>query len=64
MTMEAHMTKTLHCGDVIDGCDSVLHGSDEAAVLAQAALHAREDHGYTDLDDETVDAVRAAIRTE
>lgn len=58
------MAKTLYCNDVIPGCDDVLQGSDDAALLAQAALHAREVHGYTDLDDETVTAVRAAMRDE
>lgn len=56
------MVKTLQCGDVFPGCDAEFDASDEPAVLAQAALHAIEQHEVTELDDDTVAAVRAAIR--
>lgn len=56
------MVKTLQCGEVFPGCDAEFDASDEAAVLAQAALHAIEQHEVTELDDDTVAAARAAIR--
>lgn len=53
--------KQFACGDVVPGCDAEFHGADEAAILADVAVHAVEDHGVT-VTAELADQVRAAIR--
>lgn len=56
------MAKVLHCDDVVPGCDAVVRADSEDEILTQAAAHASEAHGLTDLDEATVAAVRDAIR--
>ena len=51
------------CGDVVPGCAAVFEGSNDNEVLAQVADHAASEHGLTEIDDATLDAVKAAIRT-
>lgn len=57
------MTKKLHCGDIMPGCDFVAEGENEDEVLSKAAEHAREKHGLNEIDDETARQVRAKIRS-
>ena len=49
------------CDKVIPGCEGMVHGDTEDETLAKAAAHAANTHGLTDLDDATVEAVKAAI---
>ncbi|MEO6628713.1 MAG: DUF1059 domain-containing protein [Aquihabitans sp.] len=57
------MTKSMACGDVVPGCAAVFKGSNDNEVLAQVADHAASEHGLTEIDDATLKAVKAAIRT-
>lgn len=56
------MSKELHCGDVIEGCDHVIRGETEEEVLAKGAEHAREAHGVEEIDEDTAEKVKGAIR--
>ena len=56
------MTLELRCGDVVPGCDGIVTGGDESEVLAQAAAHAEDAHGITEVDDDLRHALTAAIR--
>jgi len=56
------MTKELHCGDIIEGCNHVIRGATEDEVLAQGAEHTRVAHGVEEVDAETAAKVRGAIR--
>ena len=51
----------LNCRDLFPGCPAEIHLDDADAVLAAAAAHAAEAHGVTQLDDQTVAAVKGAI---
>ena len=55
------MARELRCGDVVDGCDGVVRGVDDADVMRQAAAHAAEAHGMQEVDAETAAALQAAI---
>ena len=55
------MARELRCGDVVDGCDGVVHGADDDEVMRRAAAHAAEAHGLDEVDERTADALRAAI---
>jgi predicted small metal-binding protein len=55
---------TLKCGDVVPGCAAEVHAHTVEDVLAQAAQHAADEHGLTDLDEETLAKVEAAITSE
>lgn len=56
------MTKELHCGEIMEGCPTVIRGENEDEVLKKGAQHARDAHGIDSLDDETVRTVRSKIR--
>ena len=58
------MPKVLHCKDVGFDCDGVCRAETEEEVLQMAAEHAKTEHGVTELSDELVTKVQAAIRTE
>jgi predicted small metal-binding protein len=55
------MARELRCGDVVDGCDGVVRGTDDADVMRQAAAHAAEVHGMAEVDQDTAAALREAI---
>lgn len=55
--------KTLACGELVAGCQTVVRGESEEEVLQIAAQHAVEVHGLT-VDDELIAAVKGAIREE
>ena len=55
------MTKELRCGDLVDGCQTRITGETEEEVMAQAAHHAKDDHGM-EVTPELAEAVRAKIR--
>lgn len=54
--------KELRCRDVGFDCEGVIRAETEAAVLRQAADHARQQHGLERLDDATVEQIRSRIR--
>lgn len=54
--------KTFRCGDVVPGCSQTFEGASEAEVLLAVGEHARRDHGL-ELDDDTLEAVRARVRS-
>ena len=56
------MERELRCGDVIEGCDGVVRGTDDADVMRQAAAHAAKVHGMTEVDEDTTAALKAAIQ--
>lgn len=39
------MTKVLHCGDLMHGCEYVAKADTEEELMQTAAQHAREKHG-------------------
>ena len=45
--------KTLHCGDLMKGCDFVATGATEDEVMKKAAEHAKSAHGMHHLPPET-----------
>jgi predicted small metal-binding protein len=53
--------KELNCRDVGFDCDEVIRGEDEQAVMSQAAAHASEAHGMTEIDEETGQRIRSLI---
>lgn len=53
--------KRFACGDVVPGCEASWVCSTEDDILARVAVHAREDHGMTDISPELVAAVRSKI---
>jgi predicted small metal-binding protein len=58
------MAKFVRCRDVGFDCEGVIRAESEEEALAQAAEHAQAVHGLTEISDEVVDAVRAAMRDE
>ena len=55
--------KELHCNEVGFACDAVVRAETEEEVLRQGAQHARDTHGMTNLDPDTVEKIRSKIRT-
>ena len=58
------MTKVLRCREVGMDCDFVARGESEDQVMAQAAEHARKDHGMESIPAEVAATVKAAIHDE
>jgi predicted small metal-binding protein len=56
--------KTLHCGDLMKGCDFVATGATEEEVMKKTAEHAKSAHGMHHLAPETALTLRAAIHEE
>lgn len=55
------MTKTLACGDIMEGCSATFSADTEDELLEQAGQHAAEVHGL-DVTPELVEVVRGHIR--
>ena len=53
--------KEFRCGELVPGCETVIEGESEEAVLEQVAVHAREAHGMDEVPPDVEDNVRAAI---
>lgn len=53
--------KHFACGDVVPGCDARFAYPSEGELLGAVAVHARDDHGLTEVPDELVAQVRAHI---
>jgi len=58
------MTKVLTCREVGMDCDFVARGDNEEQIMAQAANHARKDHGLDSIPPEVMEKVKAAIHDE
>lgn len=56
------MSMNMSCGDVIPGCSAVFEADTESELLGQIAAHAEADHGIAEIDDDTLVAVKSAIR--
>lgn len=54
--------KNFSCGSVVPGCTATFTAETEDGILAQVAQHAQADHGLTEISDDLVAQVRAAIR--
>jgi len=58
------MAKVLTCREVGMDCDFVARGSSEEEIMAKAAQHAKQDHGFESIPPEVMEKVKAAIRDE
>ncbi|HKF46546.1 MAG TPA: DUF1059 domain-containing protein [Terracidiphilus sp.] len=58
------MAKVLTCREVGMDCDFVARGNSEEEILAQAAVHAKKDHGFEAIPAEVLEKVKAAIHDE
>ncbi|MDQ3822795.1 MAG: DUF1059 domain-containing protein [Actinomycetota bacterium] len=54
--------KQLNCRDVGFDCEGVIQGETEQDVMSQAAEHARQTHGLTEIDEDLGAQIRQAIR--
>jgi predicted small metal-binding protein len=52
----------LRCGELFDGCEGIVRAETHDEVLRQAAAHAAEAHGVTEVDAGTRAALVAATR--
>ncbi len=53
--------KQFACGNVVPGCEGVVHGDTVDDVMAAAAAHAKDAHGMDEVPDEVVAAIKAGI---
>lgn len=56
------MAYTLACGDVMEGCPARFEADSKDELMTQAASHASEAHGISDITPEVASAVDGAIR--
>jgi predicted small metal-binding protein len=56
------MAKLLRCQDVFPGCSAEVRANTDEEVLRQAVQHAASAHGVKQLDDATVQTIKAQIR--
>ena len=54
--------KTFTCGAVVAGCTASFAAETEEGILQQVALHARDEHGMSEVPDEVVRQVLANLR--
>lgn len=57
------MSKTLACGEIMEGCPATFSADTDEELLAQAGSHAVEVHGL-EVTPELVEVVRGHIRDE
>ncbi len=53
--------KQFSCGDVVPGCHRAFTGATENDILSAVAVHARDDHGMTEIPASLVAQVRGLI---
>jgi predicted small metal-binding protein len=58
------MKKVIHCKDVGFDCDGVIRANTEEEALQQAAQHASEVHGVTDISPEIVEKIKSVMLEE
>lgn len=56
--------KILRCRDVGFDCDSVMRAETEEEILRQAAEHAKTVHGLSQISEQAIENIRAAIHDE
>jgi len=61
---EGTITKVFHCGELKQGCTTVIRGATNDDVVAQAKRHAEAEHGHTEHPADKVAQVVARIRDE
>ncbi len=49
--------KEFCCGDVVPGCQARFQGATNEEILAQVAVHARDDHGIAEAPQSLIDQV-------
>ncbi len=59
-----NVSKVLYCNDLVPGCTFEAHGDSEEEILAEAADHIATAHNMTDISDEILAMVCAAIHEE
>ena len=57
------MTFKLACGDVMPGCTSRFENDSKDALMTDVAVHAKADHGITEITPEIASAVESKIRS-
>jgi predicted small metal-binding protein len=60
----AEMAKLFRCYDIYPDCPAEVRAETEQEILRHVAEHATSVHGVKEVDEGTVQKVRAAIRTE
>jgi predicted small metal-binding protein len=58
------MGYSFRCENVVPGCEGEVHGSTQEETMQAAAEHAAEAHGLAELDDETIEKVKAGITAD
>jgi len=58
------MGKVLRCGDVMPGCDKVIHGKNEEEVFAKAEEHVHKQHNMHIIVPSVMDKIEAAIKED
>jgi len=58
------VSRILYCNDLVPGCKFEAHGDSEEEILAAAVDHIAAVHNMTDISDEILAMVRAAIHEE
>jgi predicted small metal-binding protein len=53
--------RELNCRDVGFDCNEVIRGETDEEVMSQAAAHARDAHGMSEIDEETGARIRSLI---
>ena len=53
--------KELRCADAGFDCREVIHGETEDEVMSKAAVHARDVHNMSEIDEETGKQIRSLI---
>jgi predicted small metal-binding protein len=51
----------LSCGDAMPGCSARFEEDSRELILEKVAVHARNDHGVSDVTQEMLDAIGANI---
>jgi predicted small metal-binding protein len=55
--------KQFSCGDVVPTCTRTFVAPTDEEILAAVAVHARTEHGFTEIPPHLVDQVRERIRS-
>jgi predicted small metal-binding protein len=56
------MSYEFECNNVVPGCEGKVEGATVEETLQKAAEHAAGAHGLADLDDATIEKVKAGIK--
>lgn len=58
------MSKVLYCCDLVPGCRFVARGDSDEEILGEVADHIASVHNITDISDDILAMVCAAVREE